>query len=235
MGNKDLNVTEWRKRALRKLGFSRSRNQNDGSDSNYVEAPQQHQIGASINEPTAVDDRSDFALANPNRVSQTQEAIAPASNLLISCQSEKSPGLEPDCATIRELWNVAYEKLREEDGALIKNYESKLQGDIIAGLGLTIGSNASLRDRMQTILKHKMEEINQHTWKLRFSSSEIEVRDLVHPVLEVVNFVNEYITGAVSANPFASIAWTGISILLPVSCTLHALEGQLSTNDCRLL
>jgi hypothetical protein len=108
--------------------------------------------------------------------------------------------------------------LKEEEGALINNYDSKLQGDIIAGLSLMAGSSASPRDRMQTILDHKMKEVNRDIWKLRFRSSEIEARALVQHVLDVANFVNEYIAGAVSAKPCASIAWAGIGLLLPVSC-----------------
>lgn len=85
-------------------------------------------------------------------------------------QLEAAISLQPADATIQELRNIAYKKLREEEGALIDNYESKLQGDIIAGLSLMAGSNASPRDRMQTILDHKMKEINRDIWKLGFRS-----------------------------------------------------------------
>lgn len=39
-----------------------------------------------------------------------------------------------DDIPINELWYVAYEKLRAEDGALIEEYEKKLQGNLVAGL-----------------------------------------------------------------------------------------------------
>lgn len=218
MERKDFRFTERLKRVKGKLRLSRSRNQNDRSDSNYIETPQQHHTRARINESIVENDRSDSVFANSNQDPQMQEAIVPTNNLFVSGHLKKLPSLQPADATIQELWNVAYENLREEDGALINNYESKLQGNLIAGLSLMAGPNASLRDRMQTILDHKMNEVNRDIWKLRFMSSEIEARALVQPVLDVVNFVNEYIAGAVSANPCASIAWAGISLLLPVSC-----------------
>lgn len=47
--------------------------------------------------------------------------------LVINTRSDDTP--------INELWNIAYEKLRAEDGALIEEYEKKLQGNMVAGLG----------------------------------------------------------------------------------------------------
>ncbi|PKK46896.1 hypothetical protein CI102_10648 [Trichoderma harzianum] len=226
MERKDFRFTERLKRVKGKLRLSRSRNQNDRSDSNYIETPQQHHTRARINESIVENDRSDSVFANSNQDPQMQEAIVPTNNLFVSGHLKKLPSLQPADATIQELWNVAYENLREEDGALINNYESKLQGNLIAGLSLMAGPNASLRDRMQTILDHKMNEVNRDIWKLRFMSSEIEARALVQPVLDVVNFVNEYIAGAVSANPCASIAWAGISLLLPGLAFISSLISQ---------
>lgn len=120
-----------------------------------------------------------------------------------------------DDIPINELWNVAYEKLRAEDGTLIEEYEKKLQGNMVAGLGSML--NANIRDRMQAIVKYKMDEVNANTWKLKFRSTEVEVRDLVQPVLGAVSLVNEYITDAASVSPYTSVAWAGISLLLPVS------------------
>ncbi|KAL6907175.1 ankyrin repeat-containing domain protein [Trichoderma evansii] len=130
----------------------------------------------------------------------------PQKQILTNPQSDNAP--------INELWNIAYEKLRAESSALIEEYERKLQGNLVAGLGSM--SNASMRDRMQTILEYKMNEVNANTWKLKFRSSEVEVRDIVQPVLGVVSLVNEYVTDAMSVNPYASLAWAGISLLLPL-------------------
>jgi hypothetical protein len=123
--------------------------------------------------------------------------------------------LRSDDIPINELWNVAYEKLRVEDGTLIEEYEKKLQGNMVAGLGSML--NANMRDRMQAILKYQMDEVNANTWKLKFRSSEVEVRDIVQPILGAVSLVNEYITDTTSVSPYASLAWAGISLLLPVS------------------
>lgn len=38
----------------------------------------------------------------------------------------------------------------------------------------------------------------------------------MQPILGAVSLVNEYVTDAMSVNPYASLAWAGISLLLPV-------------------
>lgn len=133
-------------------------------------------------------------------------------------QGEQSSSAPKDIGTpIHELWSLAYEKLREEDEDLIVDYEGKLTGNLAAGLDSVFGTEVSTRDRMETILRRKMDEVNRDAWKLKFGSSETQVKDLVQPVLGVVNWANNYIAGAVSASPYASMAWAGVSVILPVS------------------
>ncbi|KAG8157207.1 hypothetical protein KVR01_012915 [Diaporthe batatas] len=119
---------------------------------------------------------------------------------------------------IKDLWDLAYENLHKSDKESIDEYEAKLRKNFSATLVSTVGMTprAARRDRMHKILERKMEEINRDTWKLKFGSSEVQVKDLVQPVLGVVNWANEYVTGAVSANPTASLAWGGVSLLLPL-------------------
>lgn len=133
---------------------------------------------------------------------------------------------------INELWSMAYEHLRESDGNLIADYEDRLRGNVAIGLGSTLASRADVRDMMKTILQRKMDEVNRDTWKLKFRSSEVQVKDLVQPVLGVVNWANDYISAAVGANPSASIAWAGISLLLPVSG--KSLDFKVYHSDWKL-
>ncbi|KAI1428724.1 ankyrin repeat-containing domain protein [Xylaria sp. FL1777] len=129
---------------------------------------------------------------------------------------------------IRELWNLAYTNLRKEDEKLVVEYEARLCGDLSAGLVLTLGSKVSIRDRMEAILQRKMDEVNRDIWKLKFGSSDVQVRELVQPILSVVNQTNNFINAAVSANPYASLAWTGISILLPLFLNTSEQIGSLA-------
>lgn len=124
-----------------------------------------------------------------------------------------------DCqdTPIRELWNVAYEKLREEDVKLIEKYETSLQGSLLADLDCVLSLKTSRREWMDTILKHKMQQIQANIWKLTFRSSEIQLTGAIQKILGVLKLVNEFVTAAVNSNPSASLAWAGVGVLLPVS------------------
>ncbi|AEO61456.1 hypothetical protein MYCTH_2130620 [Thermothelomyces thermophilus ATCC 42464] len=96
-----------------------------------------------------------------------------------------------DDTPIRKLWDLAYDKLREEEEGAILEYEKKLQ--------------------------RKMDEVNRDSWKLRFGSNEVLVKDLAEPVSGIISRANDYIIGAViTSNPYAATAWTGVALLLPL-------------------
>ncbi|KAL8372306.1 hypothetical protein RB595_001885 [Gaeumannomyces hyphopodioides] len=148
---------------------------------------------------------------SPNRdhlVATVIESNLPPQSLPVRTQASGTP--------IRELWNTAYENLRGEDADLITDYEAKLCGNLAAGFDSILGPKADRRDRMAAILKHKMDEVNRDAWRLKFGSSEFQVKDVVGPVLSVVNSANQYIADAASSNPYTSIAWAGVGLLLPL-------------------
>jgi N-terminal domain of NWD NACHT-NTPase len=159
--------------------------------------------------------------ATVNLTSHTQEVehakpVVGAPDTSQKALSSKTPTLPP----ISELWNLAYDELRETEAKLVKEYEIALSKNLSAMVGSTVvlsGSSVGRREQMATILGGKMDEVKKNTWKLKFGDNEVPVKDLMEPVVGMVDWANDYITGAVSANPYASIAWAGVGLLLPVS------------------
>lgn len=126
---------------------------------------------------------------------------------------------------IRELWKVAYEKLREEDGTLIESYETEFNKSVAAGLMQHLPFLTNKRDLMDAILRIKMDEIN-----INASSPEFKAKagEFIQLFMKVVDSANDYISNAASANPYTSIAWTGVSLVLPVGSD-QIIIGSLST------
>lgn len=118
---------------------------------------------------------------------------------------------------IHELWNFAYEKLRQEDAKIIQDYETRIQEDLTAGSGLILAPNTNVRERMEIVLKSKMDKLKRDAWKLQFGNSEIQISALLPIFSSIASKANDYISSALTANPPASLAWGGISVLLPVS------------------
>ncbi len=130
---------------------------------------------------------------------------------------------------IRDLWNVAYERLREEDEELVQRYETELLHPLSlrTSLGSIIGASANRRVLMDAMLRRNLDDVHGDLWKLKSGSSEVLVEDLAQSVLCVVEWANDYVTGAVGVNGFVSIAWFGVSLLLPVGCQTVCISDIL--------
>jgi hypothetical protein len=116
---------------------------------------------------------------------------------------------------ILELWNEAYEDLRAKQTVLITQYEQELAKTSTVSI-----SDLSKDERcgqMTAVLKQKLEEVEDKRWKRNFMGHDLKVKDLVEPVVGVLDWANDYIATALSSNPYGSLAWAGVGLLLPVS------------------
>ncbi|KAL7794064.1 hypothetical protein V8C43DRAFT_281038 [Trichoderma afarasin] len=160
---------------------------------------------------------SNISHAIPSPISSNPTSLEPAqssSSLPRSSVSRSEGNLIH--VPIKELWSLAYERLKMEDSTLVEDYERKLQGNVPAALILPLCVKENVREQMDIILRMKMDEVTQHAWKLKFGGTEIQMRDLLPPILTIISRVNDYITTALNANMYASIAWAGVSLLLPL-------------------
>jgi hypothetical protein len=134
--------------------------------------------------------------------------------------SSKLPSQVAPVRPIRELWDQAFDDLRAKEENLVKDYEATLSGNlktIVESTTAISGFRIRREDQMKMVLKEKIEEVKKNTWKLKFSGKEVPAKDLIEPVVGIIDWTNDYIGNAVSANPYASIAWAGVSLILPVS------------------
>jgi hypothetical protein len=134
---------------------------------------------------------------------------------------------------IDELWNDAYDELRGQEGNLMKDYEATLCSDLATMVGSTVilsGSKVERKAQMITLLSRKVAEVKKNTWKLRFGDHDVQLKDLAQPVVDIIQWTDEHISGALSANPYASIAWAGVSLLLPVSHDILTILDLVRTH-----
>ncbi|KAF4630229.1 hypothetical protein G7Y89_g7913 [Cudoniella acicularis] len=145
---------------------------------------------------------------------------APTQTPLLPESASNDPGNGLQAVnSINELWNDAYDDLQTKEPKLIKEYGIVLSKQAQIAKTFTVEQSASKIERSQQItnlLKAKLEEVDQSTWRLRFSDTKVPVKDLMKPVVNTLTLAKDYIGDAVSANPYASLAWTGISLLLPL-------------------
>jgi ElaB/YqjD/DUF883 family membrane-anchored ribosome-binding protein len=124
---------------------------------------------------------------------------------------------------ISELWNQAYEDLKSDSKGrkLIDKYEAIITTDLstmVASTAQVLAPvKASRKENMLRVLDKKMAEVKDNKWRLRFHDHEVLVEDLAKPVINMIDMADKYVSDAVSANPYASIAWAGVGLILPVS------------------
>jgi hypothetical protein len=159
----------------------------------------------------------DQPATNSTDLSQTG-AVDKASATLssVSVQPKQSP------KPIRELWNEAYEDLKAKEESLMKDYEAAMSKDMTTILSSTTLALAGpqipvlRKEQMTALVEKKTAEARENAWKLRYGDNEVLLKDLAGPVVSVIQDAEAFVNGAVSANPYASIAWAGVSLLLPV-------------------
>ena len=118
---------------------------------------------------------------------------------------------------IKELWNEAYEELKEKEESIIKDYEAAMSER--GAPKVPVGR----KEQMAALVVKKVAEAKKNTWKLRYGDNDNEVvlKDLAEPIVKLISDAEKFVNGLVSANPYASIAWAGVSLLLPVSLEIQ--------------
>ena len=123
--------------------------------------------------------------------------------------------------SMSDLWNEAYEELKETEPKLVGQYEavmSKEMSTILGNKSLPHGVPEDFtmkKEQMAALVAQKVAEAKVNIWKLKYGDNDILAKDLVDPVVNLINDAEEF--GALSTNSDALIAWAGVSLLLPVS------------------
>ena len=134
---------------------------------------------------------------------------------------------------IVELWDEAYEELSKKDKSLVADYEAQLSESLVGAVALA-GQTSEIAfsglekiqrcQQMKVLLDQKIKEISEGKWKLKFKDHELAVKDLVEPVVGVIDWAKDFVGTALKLSPYGSIAWAGVCVLLPVSITFAALH-----------
>jgi hypothetical protein len=137
---------------------------------------------------------------------------------------------------IVELWDEAYDELSKKDKSLVADYEAQLSESLVGAVALAgqapaiafSGSGKIQRcQQMKVLLEQKIKEIDEGKWKLKFKDHELVVKDLVEPIVGVIDWAKDFVGTALEPSPYGSIAWAGVCVLLPVSATFAASHPHL--------
>lgn len=71
-----------------------------------------------------------------------------------------------------------------------------------------------LKDQLAVLLEHRIGDVKKNLWRLKFDDRQVPIQDLAAVVVGIVKEVDVYVSDALSTNPYASIAWAGVGLLL---------------------
>jgi hypothetical protein len=123
---------------------------------------------------------------------------------------------------IAELWDEAFEKLKNDEKDLVQDYQRVLNRDksltsVFGSTSLLTGFKAPRKLQMRAVLQRKIDDVKSTEWKLKFKGHELAVKQLVEPVTSIVEWAEDCVGQALEASVYESLAWFGVCLLLPVS------------------
>ncbi|KAI0523894.1 hypothetical protein F5B22DRAFT_659652 [Xylaria bambusicola] len=174
---------------------------------NFVGATRSLDIDIRPNANANDSEPSDLAVLVPAATTTspaaTKEISAPTSVPTVDAVSIK---------TENDVWTAAYNKFAAREEGLAKDYRTHLT--TITGT-LCWGS-----DWARSTVEQLQKDRENRQWHFTFLGKDINIRTQAEKLLKVLVWSNGIVKDALSAQPYAALAWSGVSILLPV-CKVH--------------
>ena len=133
--------------------------------------------------------------------------------------------LNNDSSLPEDLWKNAYEALKARDRHLVEDYTLCVAAlNDLQHCGQTSLPDLT-SDQINIIVRKKLEHREEKQLVIHLREKPIKVREQGEKVIKFILWSNDFISTALSAQPYAALAWSGVSILLPVSCAMIQSDG----------
>lgn len=123
--------------------------------------------------------------------------------------------LSNDISQQEDLWQNAYKALEARNLDLVTGYKLALA---TLNNSQTDCAQTSLPDLIKIVVDKGLQDREKKQLVIHLGKKPIKVREQGEKVIKFILWSNNFISAAVSAQPYAALAWSGVSILLPVSC-----------------
>ena len=156
------------------------------------------------------DDKSSTAVADfLSPPEQVVSAPSTASSQNLSIQQSTSEFTIPRPKDELDLWARAYEILQER--------EPELMGDFIRHLSSLQDDPDPLSSKsVQSLVTRLLEDREKKQWRVSLLGKDIKIREQAERLAKFLLWSDSIISEAVSAQPYAALAWCAVSLLLPV-------------------
>ncbi|KAB5536125.1 hypothetical protein GE09DRAFT_1176620 [Coniochaeta sp. 2T2.1] len=118
-------------------------------------------------------------------------------------------------------WGAAYNIFQEREPELTADYAKHLasvQGDPAATTELSVPRSVEL------IVTQLLEDREKKQWRVSLLGRDIKIREQAEKLAKFLLWSDPIVNDALSAQPYAALAWSGVSLLLPLY--LYIIEYQ---------
>jgi hypothetical protein len=118
--------------------------------------------------------------------------------------------------------------LQEREPELMADYKKHL-----ASLqdGATASADLSTPRSVESITKQLLEAREKKQWRVSLLGKDVKIREQAERLAKFLLWTEPIVKNAVNTQPYASLAWSGVSLLLPVGrglpeCRASAYPGS---------
>ncbi|KAK3334654.1 hypothetical protein B0H65DRAFT_561698 [Neurospora tetraspora] len=152
-----------------------------------------------------------IVLSAPQPPNPTPASPAPTLRPATTSDTASSPSHDVDP------WGQAYKIFREREPELMADYAKHLasvQGDPPASIDLSVPRS------VESIVTQLLEDREKKQWQVSLLGRDIKIREQAEKLAKFLLWSDPIVKDALSAQPYAALAWTGVSLLLPVGFNL---------------
>ena len=140
------------------------------------------------------------APAIPDHVRGSSITEHPATTAPMHCKSQAV-----------DLWKIAFNNLRKQQGPLVQQYERILSDS------RSDGTNDNPEEIIQSVIVSKREQLLRTQWNIRMGRCSIAVKSQIDRILKIIRAFKDVGSVAVQSDPLhAGLPWAGICLLLTV-------------------
>ncbi|OGE51628.1 hypothetical protein PENARI_c012G07984 [Penicillium arizonense] len=133
----------------------------------------------------------------------------------------------------RDIWARAYKLLQDREPKLTEDYTKHLGS---MRHNKPADANLSIPKLLQQVVKLLLEEREKKQWRVSLPGKDVKIREQVEKLTKFLLWADPVVQKAVSTQPYAALAWAGVSLLLPLlssgtTSNIAMLKGFNSIDD----
>ena len=114
---------------------------------------------------------------------------------------------------VTDPWVRAYEIFQDLQPELAADYKKHLAS--LKGSN-TASADLSTRRSVEAIMNRLLKDREDKQWHISLLGKHVRVREQTEKLVKFLLWTDPIVKNAISAQPYAALAWSGVSLLLPV-------------------